>query len=161
MTETNVERIRREALMPAFEDSSARHSVPLSWILAIARKETGFQNIRSHPGASDDKLGGAWGPMQVTSAAAAAPLGFMPRSSMEARGKAILLSAAVGIDLGAQLVARLRERVGEDLERVAAAYNAGAGAVLKGRIPTSTATQYVPAVVAFEAEYNAMIAKAS
>lgn len=153
-TETDGEATRRVAMLGAFEKAAREFSVPLSWLLAFARKETAFRNIRSAKGQSDDRLGGAWGPMQVTSATAESPLGFMPKATHAERGAAILASPAIGIGLGARYLARLKTLVGDDLAAVAAAYNAGAGAVRKGRIPTSTRERYVPKVLAFAAEYG-------
>lgn len=156
--ETAAQAARRARLMPAFLAAAERHAVPLAWLLAIARKETGFANVRSAPGARDDELGGAWGPMQVTSATAKT-LGFAPGAALEARGRAILSDPALGIELGARLLARLARELGRDLGRVAAAYNAGAGRVKSGQVPAKTRTQYVPPVLAFAAAYESAEAR--
>ncbi len=150
--ESAAQAARRAKLMPAFRAAAAKHGVPLPWLLAIARKETGFANVRSAPGQRDDVLGGAWGPMQVTSETARV-LGFAPRATLEARGKALLADPAAAIELGAKYLARLGGEFGADLERVAAGYNAGPGRVRSGQIPSATAQRYVPAVVAFARGY--------
>lgn len=151
--ESAAQAARREKLMPAFRAAAAKHGVPLPWLLAIARKETGFANVRSAPGQRDDVLGGAWGPMQVTSETARV-LGFEPRATLEARGQAMLADPATAIELGAKYVARLVREFGSDLSRVAAGYNAGPGRVRRGQIPSSTAQRYVPAVVEFARAYT-------
>lgn len=150
--ENAAQAARREKLMPAFRAAAQKHGVPLPWLLAIARKETGFANVRSAPGQRDDLLGGAWGPMQVTSETARV-LGFKPGAALEARGQAMLSDPAAAIELGAKYLTRLRGEFGQDLERVAAGYNAGPGRVRSGKIPPATAQRYVPAVVAFARQY--------
>ena len=150
--ESAAQAARRAALMPAFRAAAAKHGVPLAWLLAVARKETGFANVRSAPGQRDDVLGGAWGPMQVTSETARV-LGFAPGSSSEARGRALLSDPATAIELGAKYLARLAGEFGEDLERVAAGYNAGPGRVRSGQVPAATTQRYVPQVVAYAREY--------
>lgn len=143
---------RRAKLLPAFRAAAAKHGVPLAWLLAIAHRESSFKNVRSKPGASDDRRGGSWGPMQMSSATAA-DLGFKASASLEDRGAAIISDPAIGIDLGAHYVARLIKRFGKDVEKIAAGYNAGPGAVQRGQIPTSTRDRYVPAVVALAQKY--------
>lgn len=144
---------RREKLMPAFRSAASRHGVPLPWLLAIAHRESAFKNVRSKSGASDDRRGGAWGVMQMTSATAA-DMGFMPTAEHEDRGKTILANVGTGIDLGARYLARLIKRFGRDLEKVAAGYNAGPGAVQRGTIPASTRDRYVPGVVSLANRYE-------
>jgi len=135
-----------------FRAAAARYGLPLGWLLAVARKESGFANVRSKPGQRDDELGGAWGPLQVTSATAKA-LGYAQAAAPEDRGRAILADPAVGIELGARYLARLVGELGPDLERVAAAYNAGPRRVRQGQIPARTLREYVPRVVAYAHEY--------
>lgn len=144
---------RRARLLPLLRNAAQRYQLPLAWLLAITHQETGFRNLRSRPGASDDRLGGAWGPMQVTSATART-LGFWPSASSETRGQAIIAKPALGIELGARYLARLVTRFGLDLARLAAAYNAGPGAVRRGRIPRRTRERYVPAVIALAQRYE-------
>jgi len=152
-SESAAQAARRAALMPAFRAAAQKHGVPLPWLLAIGRKESGFANVRSSPGQRDDVLGGAWGPLQVTSETARA-LGFAPGATLEARGRAMLADPAQAIELGAKYVARLAGEFGADLERVAAGYNAGPGRVRSGKVPTTTAQKYVPQVVAYAREYD-------
>ena len=146
---------RREKLMPAFRAAAKKHSVPLSWLLAIAHRESKFKNVRSKPGASDDRRGGSWGPMQMSSATAK-DLGFKPSDSLADRGAAIVADPATGIDLGAHYVARLIKRFGQDAAKVAAGYNAGPGAVQRDHIPASTRDRYVPAVLKLEQKYSSV-----
>ncbi len=150
--ESSAQATRRARWMPIFRAAAARYGVPLAWLLAIARKETGFANLRSAPGARDDELGGAWGPMQVTSETART-LGFHPSASLETRGRAILADPARGIELGARYVAELAAELGADLAAIAAAYNAGPGRVRSGHIPATTRSGYVPKVLAYANEY--------
>ena len=150
--ESAAQAARRAALMPAFRAAAAKHGGPLAWLLSVARKESGFANVRSAPGQRDDVLGGAWGPMQVTSETARG-LGFAPGASLEARGRAMLADPAAAIELGAKYLARLAGEFGSDLGRVAAGYNAGPGRVRSGQVPAATAQRYVPAVVDFAREY--------
>ncbi len=146
---------RRARLMPAFRGAAARHGLPLAWLLAVARKETGFANVRSRPGQRDDELGGAWGPLQVTGATAKA-LGFAPAVAPETRGQAILADPGLGVELGARYLARLVGELGPDLGLVAAAYNAGPRRVRQGQIPARTARAYVPRVLAYAHEYQGL-----
>lgn len=151
-TENPATATRRARMLPLFARAAARHGVPLPWLLAFGRKESEFTNRRSAPGQRDDELGGAWGPLQVTSATARA-LGFAPEATHEARGQAILADPALGVELGARYIARLIGELGPDLIRVAAAYNAGPGRVKKGQVPARTRTEYVPRVLAYAHEY--------
>lgn len=151
-TESPTAAARRARLMPLFRASSVRTGVPLAWLLAVARKESGFGNGRSAPGQRDDELGGAFGPLQVTSATAQA-MGYAPGATHEARGRAILADPALGVELGARYLARLIGELGPDLPRVAAAYNAGPRRVRQGQVPARTLSEYVPKVVAYAHEY--------
>ncbi len=143
---------RRARLLPLFRAAAQKHGVPLAWLLALAHRESAFRNVRSKPGASDDRRGGAFGPLQMTSATAA-DLGYRAQATLEERGAAILADPGIGIDLGARYVARLVKRFGQDLAKVAAGYNAGPGAVQRGQVPASTRDRYVPAVVALADRY--------
>jgi soluble lytic murein transglycosylase-like protein len=154
-TERPHETAARAVIWPHLVAGAATHGVPLSWLCAFARHESGFRNLRSRVGATDDRRGGAWGPFQTT-AATARDLGFMPLFPLGEIGPAILSSPATGCDLGAKLIGSLRRRFGA-LNQVAGAYNAGAGAVLRGHVPQSTRERYVPAVVALAAEYSAAL----
>lgn len=153
-TETDILAARRELLMPAFITAAFKAGIPVSWALAIARKETSFVAKAVSPlGAGDDRLGRAWGAMQVTSATAK-DLGFMPELSLAERGKRILDDPAAGISLGCALLAKYQKRLGTiEFDDVAAAYNCGPGRVLDKRIPASTRNRYVPAARAFRLEY--------
>lgn len=153
------EAARRSQMMPDFRAAVAAYGMPLSWVLAFAAHETAFRNIRSAPGQRDDVLGGSFGPMQVSSVVAK-ELGCMPFTSHAARGEWILNDAARGIDLGTRYLLKLARRVGGDLARVAAAYNAGPGAVLGNKIPRTTRERYVPAILALQKRYASLDAVA-
>ncbi len=143
---------RRAKLLPLFRAAAHKHGVPLAWLLALAHRESAFRNTRSKSGAGDDRRGGAWGPLQMTSATAA-DLGYRAQATLEERGTAILADPGIGIDLGARYVARLIKRFGQDLAKVAAGYNAGPGAVQRGQVPASTRERYVPSVLALADRY--------
>lgn len=153
-TEDPHESARRTQLMDAFDSSCAASGIPVSLACAIARKETSFRNIRSAAGARDDVLGGAFGPMQVTSATAR-DMGYEPHMSLSARGERILSDPAIGISLGCKLLAKYRAMLGGDkcpIADMVAAYNCGPGRVPL-RVPTSTRVQYVPPVMKWMVEY--------
>jgi soluble lytic murein transglycosylase-like protein len=147
-TESTSEWSARATWESYFMESSEHYKIPVSWPLAIARKETAFRNIRSAPGASDDRRGGSWGPMQVSSKTAEG-LGYLPGASLEARGQWMLADIARGIDIGCRLLHVLREDLGDDFAKIAAAYNAGEGAVRRGFADHKYADQ----AVAFQEEY--------
>lgn len=153
-TESGKECTRREALMDDFIEACEDYNVPVSWACAFSRRETHFQNVRSPAGATDDRRGGAWGPMQMT-ASTALDLGFRPSLTMQERGEAIGADANIGIDLGVQLLARLKKRFNGDLKKVACAYNAGPGAVINNKLTAGTLL-YAKDVVQFALEYESL-----
>lgn len=153
-TETLQEAKRREAVMDIFRRCCGRWQVSLQLALAIARKETHFQNVRSKIGATDDKLGGAWGMCQITSETARS-LGIKPGMTHVQRGAWLVSDPANGIDAGILYLRKLQQRFGFDLKKILAAYNAGPGAVMKNRIPKVTLEKYVPVASAYYEEYMA------
>jgi soluble lytic murein transglycosylase-like protein len=115
--------------------------IPASWIMAIAKIESGWRpgakNLTS-PG--DVKRGGAWGAMQVTLTTAQA-LAQKLRANANAEVRAAaqawagtggeLLSVGLGVLFGTALLAQLNAQFPGDFGLVAAAYNRGAGGVRK------------------------------
>lgn len=120
-----------------FRAAARRHRVDDAWLRAIAHAESWFDAA-----AVSDK--GALGVMQL-----------MPEVAAE-YGVDDPLDAAQSIDAGARHLRWLIDRYEGDLTRVAAAYNAGAGAVdLYGGVPPYPETQaYVARVHALHARYR-------
>ncbi len=155
-TESVFEAYRREDWMAYFRASCAAHGIPLSWGLAIGRKESHFMNERSPRGAPDDALAGAWGPLQCTSALMHT-LGYrrdLPELS-EARGEWALHDIGRAIDIGCHALQHMRDKLAadgaaRDFAAVCVAYNAGPGNAEKGfrDLP------YVVPATAFQSEYT-------
>lgn len=123
-----------------FKAAARRTGVEDAWLRAIAHAESYFD-----PAAVSDK--GALGVMQL-----------MPEVAEE-YGVVDPLDAAQSIDGGARHLAWLMRRLDGDLTRVAAAYNAGIGAVeLYAGVPPYPETQaYVGKVHALHARYRAAL----
>lgn len=121
-----------------FRAAARAHRLDESWLRAIAHAESAFD-----PLAVSDK--GAMGVMQL-----------MPEVARE-YGVEDPFEPAASIDAGARHLRFLAERLDHDLVLVAAAYNAGIGAVaLHGGIPPFPETQlYVARVQALHARYRA------
>lgn len=128
---------RLDAFAAQFRAAAKRNGVEDAWLRAIAHAESGFD-----PRAMSPK--GAQGVMQL-----------MP-SVARAYGVADPFSSAQSIDGGARHIKALMRRYHGDLTLVAAAYNAGAGAVQRfGGVPPYSETQaYVEKVQALYARYR-------
>jgi soluble lytic murein transglycosylase-like protein len=95
-------------------NAAAVHQVPASWIRAVIEVESNW-NPRAYNGS--DPGGGAYGLMQI--------LGSTARGLGYDGDFQNLFEPALNIDLGAQLLAELRGRFGDDFRRVYSAYNSG------------------------------------
>ncbi|HEX2596523.1 MAG TPA: lytic transglycosylase domain-containing protein [Luteimonas sp.] len=133
---------RLDAFAAQFRAASRRTGVDDAWLRAIAHAESGFD-----PGARSPK--GALGVMQLMPAVA------------RAYGVADPYSSAQSIDGGARHIKALMRRYKGDLTLVAAAYNAGAGAVTRfGGVPPYSETQaYVEKVQALYARYRTALGR--
>lgn len=115
--------------------------VPSSWILAIAKVESGLRPAaRSASTARDELRGGAWGAMQVTLRTAAGLAAELAKNTDRTVALtfakwngtgAALQDADVGVMFGAYLLSKLARQFGPDFSKVAAAYNQGPGTVSK------------------------------
>lgn len=122
----------KEVLM---REAAREHRIPLALVRAVAKTESGFRShVISHAG--------AMGVMQLMPATARA---------MEVRDP---FDAQESIRGGARYLGELYRRYGADLERTAAAYHAGPGAVpVRGRLRVGPATRrYMRVVVRRTAE---------
>ena len=133
---------RLDAFAAQFRAASRRTGVDDAWLRAIAHAESGFD-----PGARSPK--GALGVMQLMPAVA------------RAYGVADPYSSAQSIDGGARHIKALMRRYKGDLTLVAAAYNAGAGAVTRfGGVPPYSETQaYVEKVQVLYARYRSALGR--
>ena len=133
---------RLDAFAAQFRAAARRTGVDDAWLRAIAHAESGFD-----PAARSAK--GAQGVMQLMPAVA------------RAYGVADPFSSAQSIDGGARHIKSLMRRYKGDLTLVAAAYNAGAGAVTRfGGVPPYSETQaYVEKVQTLYARYRAALGK--
>lgn len=100
--------------------STSNMYVPPNVVNAVINKESGGRNIRG--------AAGEFGPMQVT-AATAQRFGFSPESLEDPNNSVAAGKAYLGY---------LLKRYNGDLGKTLAAYNAGEGAVDRGKIPAST-----------------------
>lgn len=125
---------------PQFRAAAKASGVEEAWLRAIAHAESAYD-----PNALSEK--GAQGVMQL-----------MPRTALE-YGVKEPYSARASIDGGARLLRDLRRRYEGDMTLVAAAYNAGIGAVEQyGGVPPYAETQaYVAKVQALYARYRAAL----
>jgi hypothetical protein len=107
-----------------FQESSTKHEVPLSMLLAVARGESDFDpqagiNIKNH---------NALGVMQILWPGTAKDLGFSEKKE--------LLEPCNNIDAGARYLAWLMKRYNGNIWRSIAAYNYGPGNIkTKGDVP--------------------------
>jgi transglycosylase-like protein with SLT domain len=133
---------RLDAFAAQFRAAAKRNGVEDAWLRAIAHAESGFD-----PRAMSPK--GAQGVMQL-----------MP-SVARAYGVADPFSSAQSIDGGARHIKALMRRYHGDLTLVAAAYNAGSGAVQRfGGVPPYSETQaYVEKVQALYARYRVALGR--
>ena len=131
---------RVDVFAAQFRRAAKQTGVEDAWLRAIAHAESGFD-------ASAVSSKGAQGVMQL-----------MPEVSREYR-VANPFSSADSIDGGARHIRMLMRRYRGDLELVAAAYNAGMGAVDRfGGVPPYRETQvYVVKVQALYARYRAAL----
>ncbi len=128
---------RRDVYVPEFRAAARLTGVDEAWLRAIAHVESGYDPVAVSPK-------GAQGLMQLmpdTAAAYEVTDPFNPNQSIQA---------------GARHLAVLMRLFRGDLERVAAAYNAGADAVEShGGVPPYAETQaYVAKVIALHARYR-------
>lgn len=133
---------RRDVFVPEFRAAARLTGVDEAWLRAIAHVESGYD-----PAAVSPK--GAQGLMQLmpdTAAAYEVTDPFDPNQSIQA---------------GARYLADLMRLFRGDLERVAAAYNAGVGAVEthRGVPPYAETRDYVAKVIALHARYRGEKAK--
>jgi len=133
---------RLDAFAAQFRAAARRTGVDDAWLRAIAHAESGFD-----PSARSAK--GAQGVMQLMPAVA------------RAYGVADPFSSAQSIDGGARHIKALMRRYKGDLTLVAAAYNAGAGAVARfGGVPPYSETQaYVEKVQVLYARYRTALGR--
>ena len=136
-------RPRLDAYAAQFRAAARRSGVEDAWLRAIAHAESGFD-----PGARSSK--GAQGLMQL-----------MPDVA-RAYGVADPYSPGQSIDGAARHLRQLMRRYNGDLALVAAAYNAGPGAVARYRgVPPYAETQaYVDKVQALYARYRSALRQA-
>ncbi len=132
---------RLDVFTQPFRQAARATGVDESWLRAIAHVESGFDAL-----AESDK--GAQGLMQLmpdTAAFYEVTDPFDPNQSIQA---------------GARHLAELKRLYRGDLEQVAAAYNAGVGAVqAHGGVPPYVETrEYVRRVLALQARYQAALA---
>jgi soluble lytic murein transglycosylase-like protein len=130
--------VRREDIEAAGDQWGAIFGVPTSWILAIAKIESGFKpdtvnwSIRSIP------LGGAWGPLQMT-ATTAGDWAKRLASHEDAyvrevaarwhgNGQALIDDLELAVLLSTAFMARLKNEFGT-FALTAAAYHQGAGKI--------------------------------
>jgi hypothetical protein len=108
-----------------FESAAARHKLPMSLLLAVARGESNFDpNARS--------TANAHGLMQIRWPTTARHLGFSRLGQ--------LYDPCANVDAGAKYLVELRKRYGGDIHRALAAYNYGPGRVpTQGPIPAGSA----------------------
>lgn len=115
-------------------NAAQQAGVPTALALAIAQQESGFNpsalNTANRNGTSD------YGVFQINDINLPA-LGLTPTTAMD---------PATNINAGVSLLAQLQSQYGTDTASIAAAYNAGPGAVNSGNIPASTQT-YVNGVL--------------
>jgi hypothetical protein len=132
---------RLDAFAGEFRAAAARTGVEEAWLRAIAHAESGYE-----PSARSPK--GAQGVMQL-----------MPQTA-RIYGVAHPFSAVESIDGGARHLRDLKLRYGGNLELVAAAYNAGVGAVTRYRgVPPYAETEaYVDRVQTLYARYRDALA---
>lgn len=134
---------RFEQYFPAVRDAFLVYDLDPLVAAGIAHHETLWSpGAHSPPGASDDRLGGAYGLFQMT-VNTAEDLGFIGDPSR-------LYEPAFNASLAAKLMSRNKKLLGglASVDNLIAAHNCGAGHVLKNTIPASTKTQYVPGVKA-------------
>jgi hypothetical protein len=135
---------RLDVFVAQFQAAARTSGVEEAWLRAIAHAESGFD-----PRALSPK--GAQGVMQLMPAIA------------RAYGVANPFSSAESIDGGARHLRDLMQRYKGNLTLVAAAYNAGVGAVARyGGVPPYAETEdYVDKVQALYARYRTSLAHAS
>jgi hypothetical protein len=128
---------RRDVFVPEFRAAARLTGVDEAWLRAIAHVESGYD-----PAAVSPK--GAQGLMQLMPDTAAAYEVTDP------------FNANQSIQAGARYLADLMRLFRGDLERVAAAYNAGVGAVEthRGVPPYAETRDYVAKVIALHARYR-------
>jgi len=99
----------------SFTRSSARHGVPIAWLLAIASVESGPWSDDAGAQQTAVSPAGALGVMQI-----------MPQTAKSfGRRPEDMLSAPENIDVGAELLARLIAAYGPELPAICAPYNSG------------------------------------
>lgn len=133
---------RLDVFAAQFKAAAKRTGVEDAWLRAIAHAESGFDAAALSPK-------GAQGVMQLMPAVA------------RAYGVADPFSSAQSIDGGARHIRTLMRRYNGDLRLVAAAYNAGTGAVQRfGGVPPYSETQaYVEKVQMLYARYRAAMGR--
>ena len=132
---------RLDAYAEQFRAAAASVGIDDAWLRAIAHAESGFDPLAVSPK-------GARGLMQLMPATAAEYGVLDPHSSSQSIGG------------GARLLKDLMRRYDNDLTLVAAAYNAGVGALARyGGVPPYAETQaYVAKVLALHQRYRAALA---
>jgi soluble lytic murein transglycosylase-like protein len=130
-------------------------NVPAELAFAVIHHESGWNPYaRSPTTAADEKYGGAWGLCQILPKTAA-EYGFVGAPEQ-------LWDPMVNANFMTELWYRNILILGtSNKTALVAAHNCGAGAVSKRRIPESTRTQYVPAVMKLYCEiYEPLITPA-
>ncbi|HZF97472.1 MAG TPA: lytic transglycosylase domain-containing protein [Pseudoxanthomonas sp.] len=120
-----------------FKAAARRHRVDDAWLRAIAHAESAFD------------------PMAVSSKGAQGVMQLMPDVSAQ-YGVADPFSAEQSIDAGARHLRYLANQYGDDRRRIAAAYNAGVGAMTRyrGVPPFAETLEYVDKVMALYQRYR-------
>lgn len=134
------------------KSASSRYNVPEALVRAIVRQETGYLRNPDKQ-ASIVSPAGAVGVMQI----------------MPSTGKGLGLSRAdlndpaKNIDAGTRYLSQLMQRFNNDIAKVAAAYNAGPGAVQKfnGTPPYKETQDYVQKVTQYYKEYSGQVVAAT
>lgn len=134
------------------KSASSRYNVPEALVRAIVRQETGYLRNPDKQ-ASIVSPAGAVGVMQI----------------MPSTGKGLGLSRAdlndpaKNIDAGTRYLSQLMQRFNNDVAKVAAAYNAGPGAVQKfnGTPPYKETQDYVQKVTQYYKEYSGQVVAAT
>jgi len=167
------------SILPFMERASKATGVPLSWLAAIARKETGFEFRFANVTAGDLKRGGSWGAFQM-SLETARGLGYKgpaPDIKLVKWDRSIggnvytgpitdLMDPEVNIMLAAQFIAQAKKR-GLSIADAASVYNSGrTRAQLKAAIDKASGNvkkvllesynNYSPVVARYQSEYASL-----
>lgn len=132
--------------------ASSQYNVPEALVRAVIRQETGHLDSPSEQASAVSKRG-ALGVMQI-----------MPRTGADLGYKVEdLKDPSQNIMAGTKLLSQLMTQFGGDISKVAAAYNAGSGAVQKynGTPPYKETQDYVAKVAQYYKEYSNQVVAAT